>query len=71
MTQPWAEITMDYGVDCKDIVAFWVIDVAFEGDIVEVRQIFWEVTLYLPLFQDVLSFVPVPWLVDLPEIFDY
>jgi len=37
VAQPRAEITMDYGVDCENIVSLWIIDVAFKGDIVEVR----------------------------------
>jgi len=69
MTQTWAEIAMDYGVDCQDIIAIWVIDVAFEGDIVKVRQIFWELAFDLSLLQDILPFVPVPGLVNFPKVF--
>ena len=42
----------------------------FEGNVVEIRQVFWKLFGILALFNNVLLFIPMPWAINFSKIFD-
>jgi hypothetical protein len=68
--QPGTEITIQNWVNSKDVVPRRIIEMPLVCYIVKIREILTQATFVLALLQDVLSFVPVPCLINLAKIFD-
>ena len=58
MAQPARIVSMQNWIYSQDIVPVWIIQMSFEGDVVEVRQIFREFFSILTLLNYILLFVP-------------
>ena len=56
-------------VDCQNVKSFWIVKVALECYVVEVRQVFRQFLGVLSLFDHVLLLKPMPRLVDFTEVF--
>ena len=68
VTQARTEITVQDWIHSQNIVALRIIEMALISDIVKVRKVLTQRTFILALLQDVLSFVPVPSLINFAKI---
>lgn len=71
MTQSACVVAMKNRVDCQNVKTFWVVKMALECYVVEVRQVFGQLLGVLTLLDHVLLLEPMPWLVDFAEVFNY
>ena len=71
MTEPTCKVTVKNWVNGEDIVAFWVVHVTLESNVVEVWKIFWKPFGVLTLLDYILLFKPVPWPIYLSKILNY
>lgn len=71
MGETGREIAIQDWVHCQNIIAGWVVEVSLISNVVEIWEVLTEISLVLTLFQNVLSLVPIPSLINLTEIFYY
>jgi len=69
MTESTCIVPMKNRVDCQNVKSFWIVKVALECYVVEVRQVFRQFLGVLSLFDHVLLLKPMPRLVDFTEVF--
>ena len=70
MTQTRSKVSKKNRIYGEHIITRRVIEMSFVRNVVEVWQIFWKVSLRLPLLKQVLLFIPEPLGVDLTEVLD-
>lgn len=68
MAESTCVISMQNWVNGQNVVASWVIEMAFINNVVKFREFFRQLRLVLPLFKDILLLIPVPWRVDFAKI---
>jgi hypothetical protein len=70
VTQTTRVVAVQDWVNSQDVVTIWVIQMSFEGDVVKLRQIIGKLLCLLALLDNILLFKPMPWPIDLSEVFN-